>query len=112
VRLLDLPDDPQAAFRVRAVADRGELLKLTQTIRAGIPPARTKHCLAAIEDIAHGLAGASGVFGFPDMGTVAARLERLAERYARLAPTPLDRRRIARLIAAAETLIEQLSGVV
>lgn len=100
---LKLPDDPEAAFRVRLAADRTELVRLLR----GPRNART---LAALEDLAHGLAGSAGVFDFAQLGEAAARLERMAERYRLLRPATLSPRRKTLLMGSAAALLAELTA--
>jgi HPt (histidine-containing phosphotransfer) domain-containing protein len=100
---LKLPDDPEAAFRVRMAADRAELQRLMKR-RPGVTT------FAALEELAHGLAGSAGVFGYHEIGEVAALLERLAERYRRLRPATLSPRRKALLVNATTALLAALDA--
>nr|WP_245258373.1 Hpt domain-containing protein [Rhodopseudomonas palustris] len=62
----------QCDFLQRLDNDVAKLERLANTLRSG--KAR-KASLKQIGEIAHGLAGASGVFGFPQLGDLAAELE-------------------------------------
>jgi CheY-like chemotaxis protein len=69
-------DDPienlRAGFLLRVKKDAAALARLRTARRDGIDPAST---LASIGQIAHGLAGVGGIFGFAEIGDVAAVLE-------------------------------------
>jgi chemotaxis protein histidine kinase CheA len=111
LRFLELPDDPDAAFRVRAAADRTELTRLAQSLHGRNTISRDDDVLATLEELAHGLAGTGGVFGFPGVSTAAEKLERLAERQMRAKAAPLTPQQVTRLASSAAALIEQLNRV-
>lgn len=106
LRFLTLPDDPDAAFRVRAAADHAALLRLGKTARRP-----TERSLIRLEEIAHGLAGTGGVFGFPKVSTIAAKLERLAARCRRLNAAAFGPDQAAKLAAMIDALVAQLEQV-
>jgi len=64
--------------------------------------------LAELEHIAHGLAGAGGVFGHNAVSEAALRVERLAERWRTTAPTTLSLRRKSVLVRALRVLAASL----
>ena len=97
--------DPAAAFRSRARHDRAELLRIGARIGDGAVPD-----LAELERIAHGLAGAGGVFGHADLSSAALRIERLAERWRAEALAVLSPRRKSLLARALRDLDERLSA--
>ncbi len=100
---LKLPEDPEAAFRIRLAADRAELVRL-------MARPRTARTLADLEELAHGLAGSAGVFGHDRVGDAAARLERLAERYRLQKPGSRSQRQKSLLAGAAASLLAALSA--
>jgi HPt (histidine-containing phosphotransfer) domain-containing protein len=103
-----LPTDAALAFRERAKSDRARLLRLAGQVRDPIAWPRLARPLAAIEDLAHGLAGTGGVFGFPALSVAAARVERMAERWRLTSPATLSARRKASLKVAIERLLSEL----
>jgi len=109
-RQLSLPADPEAAFRARMQRDRQRLIELSATLRRPTAWTRAAGRLAAIEHLAHGLAGAGGVFGFADLGEDAARLERLLERWRKQPPAEISSRRIAALDRKLAPVLEQLGA--
>lgn len=103
VEFLSLPADPHAAFRERVDADRVAILDIAGVVRDSAGGARLDRPLARLEKLAHGLAGASGVFGYPGLSRSALRLERWIGRYGIGPAGPLSPRRkasVARLIDA------------
>jgi chemotaxis protein histidine kinase CheA len=108
--LLTLPEDPEEAFRIRAKADRARLLRLRRRVDSTDTRPASDGALAAVEELAHGLAGCGGVFGFPGISTAAAQLERLVERHRRskAAFTAQQRAQLAKRI---DTLIDRLALV-
>jgi len=61
--------------------------------------------------LAHALAGAGAMFGFPSVSTAAARVERLAERWRLDPPETFTPRRAALLAKAIDALVEALRAV-
>jgi HPt (histidine-containing phosphotransfer) domain-containing protein len=96
--------DPDGAFRTRLAADRRALEQLAAGLWRLAPSARQQR-LAAIESLAHGLAGAGGTFGFVAIGEAALALEDLLieQRQGLLAgePAAIDAR-LAALLAALQ----------
>ena len=82
----------------------GQLRNSTDWHRVAMP-------LHTLEDLAHALAGAGGVFGFFAVSAAAARVERLAERWRTKPPEKLTSRRVALLARAADSLIDALRAV-
>lgn len=68
--------DPDGAFRARLAADRHSLEQLAADLWRLAPTVRQQR-LAAIESLAHGLAGAGGTFGFVAISDAALALEEL-----------------------------------
>jgi len=64
-----------------------------------------------LEGLAHALAGAGAMFGFPFVSTAAARVERLAERWRLDPPETFTPRRVALLAKATDSLIDALRVV-
>ena len=64
-------------FLRRINDDAMELAEYRSALNGAIPPA----ALSGIRDIAHGLAGASGIFGFPEVGDAASALEDVIVQY-------------------------------
>jgi HPt (histidine-containing phosphotransfer) domain-containing protein len=99
--------EAMAAFATRLRRDRGAIAALERRLAADAPWDEVAARLAAIESLAHRLAGAAGTFGRPLVGEAARRVERLAERW-RVRPPPrltprrhaLLGRRIAALLRA------------
>jgi len=107
-QLSSQPVDPDLAFRARMQRDRERLIELSATLRRPTAWPRAAGRLAAIEHVAHGLAGAGGVFGFTDLGEDAARLERLLERWRKQPPVEISPRRIAALDRRLAPVLERL----
>lgn len=103
-----LPADPDAAFRQRAARDRARLSRLAERVRHQGARPRMAKSLAEIEELAHGLAGAGGVFGYPSLSAAAARLERLTERWRQARLPALSPRRKSLLAGAIRSLIGEL----
>ena len=78
--------DPDGKFHERLEADRAAVAQLSET-----------GDLKALERIVHGLAGAAGTFGFPEVGEIAIELDEAFR--GGTTPTAVD---IARLLAALE----------
>ena len=87
--------DPHEAFRARVRRDRAKLIRLSAALRRPVRWRRVAASLSAIEGLAHGLAGASGIFGFATLGEDAGRLEQLLERWRLQPPAEISARRIA-----------------
>lgn len=109
-RRRSLAQDPQAAFRARMRRDRRTLIELSSPLRGPMRWTRAAARLAAIEQLAHGLAGASGVFGFAALGQDAARLERLLERWRLRPPEEISPPRIAALLRRLIPVLEGLGS--
>ncbi len=102
-------DDPDAAFAARAARDRARIARLAARVNhAGSGFARP---MTEIEDLAHALAGAGGVFGFDAVSGTAARVERLAERWRRAGLRNLSARRRVLLSSAVRDLLDALDTV-
>ena len=98
--------DPAALFRTRARRDRVQILRLVELLDGeGVA------VLAELERIAHGLAGAGGVFGHADVSEAAARVERLSERWRIADLATLSPRRKSLLAGAVRGLAARLSMV-
>jgi CheY-like chemotaxis protein/HPt (histidine-containing phosphotransfer) domain-containing protein len=65
-------DTLRAGFLLRVKKDVGTLKTLRSAFRSGIDVAKT---LAAIRQVAHGLAGAGGIYGFIEISDAGAALE-------------------------------------
>lgn len=109
-QLSSQPADPGMAFRARMQRDRKTLIELSATLRRPTAWTRAASRLAAMEHVAHGLAGAGGVFGFMDLSEEAARLERLLERWRKQPPVEISPRRIAALDRKLAPVLERLRG--
>ena len=72
VRSVDPLEDLRAGFLLRVKKDAATLAMLRTALREGTDVAAT---LAAIKQVAHGLAGAGGIFGFAEISDAAAALE-------------------------------------
>jgi len=103
-----LTEDPEAAFRVRMRQDRARILRLARRLRGQGAWTAIAPPLARLEQLAHGLAGVSGVFGHAGLGEAAGRVERLLERWRQEAPPCLSPRRRALLAAAIARLTAAL----
>lgn len=106
-----LSTDPQAAFHARARRDRRTLVRLAAEVERQTVWHRAAAPLARMESVAHGLAGASGVFGFTSLGEDAARLERLLERWRVRPPAAMSDRRLVSLRQRLRPLLEKLARV-
>lgn len=106
-----LAADPEAAFRARAARDRQRLLRLAAALRQPVPWHRAAARLEEIERLAHGLAGAGGVFGFPAVSDDAVRLERLVERWRLEPPAEISRPRLAVFARRLAALLASLADV-
>lgn len=73
--------DPIQAFRHRADRDRREIERALAQLDATVGGPPIAELLAEIEDVAHGLAGAGGVFGFSAVSKAALKVERQLERW-------------------------------
>lgn len=103
--------DPEAAFRVRARRDRKDLVRLARPLEAATGWDQAAAAVATMERITHGLAGASGVFGFADVGEHAARLERLLERWRLRPPAAISRRQLATFRRRLVPLLDGLARI-
>lgn len=110
-RTLDPATDPDAAFRARARRDRRTLARLAARVERATGWRRAAASLALMERTAHGLAGASGVFGFVALGEDAAKLERLLERWRLRPPAAISDRRLALLRQRLRPLVDKLALV-
>jgi hypothetical protein len=109
VRPARLAADPAGAFRARARRDRARILLLAERLRGPADWAMMMQPLAELQQIAHGLAGAGGVFGHGAVSETALRVERLAERWQRPAAAMPSPRRKSRLVQAVRALAASLS---
>jgi HPt (histidine-containing phosphotransfer) domain-containing protein len=100
--------DPHAAFCARMRRDRRKLIELSSPLRGPMRWARAAARVAAIEQLAHGLAGAAGVFGFAALGEDAARLERQLERWRLHPPAVISRQRRAAFARNLAPLLARL----
>lgn len=100
--------DPQAAFQARLRRDHRDLIRLSAQVRHTAPWRHVAAPLVAMEGLAHGLAGASGVFGFAALGEEAARLERLLERWRLRPPAEISRQRMVAFVRALAPLLDGL----
>ena len=107
-QLSSQPADPEMAFRARMQRDFQTLIELSAALRRPTAWTRAAGRLAAIEHVAHGLAGAGGVFGFTDLSEDAARLERLLERWRKRPPAEISVQRIAALDRKLAPVLERL----
>lgn len=107
-----LSGDPDAAFRRRVRRDRARILRLTERLERLQAWSRVARPLAELEQIAHGLAGAGGVFGHAAVSLAAARVERLAERWRVALPATLSPRRKSLLAEAVRDLLARLSATI
>ncbi len=107
-QLASQPADPETAFRARMHRDLKTLIELSATLQRPTAWTRAAGRLAAIEHVAHGLAGAGGVFGFTDLSEDAARLERLLERWRKQPPAEISSHRIAALARKLAPVLERL----
>jgi hypothetical protein len=109
IRPARLAADPAGAFRARARRDRMQILRLAERLGALAEWAMVARPLAELEQIAHGLAGAGGVFGHTAVSEAALRVERLAERWRAAAPPTLSPRRKSLLVRSVRVLAASLS---
>ena len=73
----DLPPEVRAAFLARLEQDARRLAALCDGLAAaGLPPPGDPRW-AELDRLAHGLAGAGGSFGFPELSAAAEDVERL-----------------------------------
>jgi len=110
VRGMRLTADPAGAFRARARRDRARILLLAERLGGLADWDAVAHPLAELEQIAHGLAGAGGVFGHDAVSEAALRVERLAERWRTTAPSTLSPRRRSVLVRAMLVLAASLGA--
>lgn len=87
-------DEVQRRFRERAARDRERLAALWRTLAESREDSAADPRWREIEDIAHGLYGAGGTFGYPAISRAAATLER------HVAAQPRRPAALARAIAA------------
>jgi len=102
--------DPVQAFRERAIRDRSKTHRLMAQL-SDLTWARLAQPLAELEALAHGLAGAGGTFGFPELSETAARVERRLEGWRRAAPATLTARQIAGLRTLVASMVAELDVV-
>jgi HPt (histidine-containing phosphotransfer) domain-containing protein len=88
-------------FLVRAARDASRL----EDLLPRLPDGRSDGIASAIEQLAHGLAGAGGSFGFPDISTLAGIAEAQARRLSAGDGDP------ARLEAACRDLLRALAAL-
>lgn len=67
--------DPDGSFALRLAEDRAALGRLAGALDGTVPAGETRDGLAAIELIAHRLAGAAGTFGHAAVSAAALDLE-------------------------------------
>jgi HPt (histidine-containing phosphotransfer) domain-containing protein len=103
--------DPHAAFHARAQRDRRKLARLAGQVERAASRRQMAAALALIEGVAHGLAGASGVFGFTALGEHAAKLERLLERWRTLPLSGLSHGQLAAFRGRLQPLLDGLALV-
>jgi CheY-like chemotaxis protein len=98
---VDLPDDPldelRGAFLHRVKKDAIALAGLRAALQGGTDAPAT---LSGIKQIAHGLAGAGGIFGFAEISDTAAALETTIEPGAGVGIVPA----LDRLLSRIETI--------
>ena len=70
---------PEQAFAARARRDRNEIEALWQTLAGPAGEQVVQARLQRLEDLAHGLYGAGGTFGFDEISRIAGELELLLE---------------------------------
>lgn len=104
--------DPVLDFRRRAARDRDRIARLAATLRAESDWDLVAGTHSELEDLAHGLAGTGGTFGFPSLSVAAARVERLTERRRLRPPSRCTRRQIGLLAEMLESLIAELDAIV
>ncbi len=102
--------DPEAAFRARLRRDRAKLLRLSKALNGPCGWRKVAVPVAEMERVAHGLAGASGIFGFARLGDDAARLERLLERWRLRPPKQMSPQRLAAFRRRLVSVIEKLEA--
>ena len=67
--------DPDGTFALRLIADRAALCELADVLAATVPTGGGSDRLAALERLAHRLAGAAGTFGHAAVSAAALDLE-------------------------------------
>jgi len=103
--------DPVRAFQARAKRNLRRIVKAQGQLCKSDDWRRISELLAVLEEIAHGLSGAGGVFGFSAVSETAAKLERQAERW-RLDPNQiLTSRRRAALAKSVGSLVAALRTI-
>jgi HPt (histidine-containing phosphotransfer) domain-containing protein len=110
-RRLGTSQDPERAFRLRAARDCSRIVRLAQRLRQSADWRRVAKPLRALEELAHALAGAGGMFGFLPVSAAAAKVERLAERWRLDPPKTFTTWRIALLAKATGALVDALQAV-
>jgi chemotaxis protein histidine kinase CheA len=103
------PSDLVQAFRARALRDERRILRIEALLRASTDRTQVSELLVSLEDIAHGLAGAGGVFGFDSVSEAALRVELQVERWrhGEMEWTPRRRTLLTRTVGA---LVAALRG--
>jgi HPt (histidine-containing phosphotransfer) domain-containing protein len=99
------------AFRVRASRDRRKIMLVEALLRKSVEWPRIFEFLTTLEDVAHGLAGAGGVFGFSAVSKTAAKVERQAERWRLDLKQELTARRRAALLRSVGSLVAALRAL-
>jgi HPt (histidine-containing phosphotransfer) domain-containing protein len=103
VTFADIIPEAAAAFAERLQRDGASIGVFATALAARARWEEIAEPLAGIEAITHGLAGAAGTFGYPELGDCAFRVEHLAERWRNDRAPILTRRRallMGRRIAA------------
>ncbi len=103
--------DPVLEFRLRAARDRDRIARLAGMLRAESDWHLVAGTHSALEDLAHGLSGTGGTFGFPALSVAAARVERLTEGRRLRPPSRYTRKQIALLADMLESLIAELDAI-
>jgi len=103
--------DPLQAFRRRAGRDRRQIERALAQLDATVDWPRVAALLTLLENIAHGLAGAGGVFGFSAVSNVASKVERQVERWRIDSKMELSPRRRNALAKSVGLLVAALSAV-
>jgi len=100
--------DPDGSFVRRLRTDRDALLELSSGLWA-TPAVGRRARLAAIESLAHRLAGAAGTFGYPLVGAAALELE---DRVTAGSDSPSDHPTIAESLDRLRAALERSVGTV
>lgn len=103
--------DPLRAFLARAARDRERIAELADGLQIERDWSHVAAPHMALEDLAHGLAGTGGTFGFPSLSAAAARLERLMERRRLRPPARYTRKQIDYLAPRLAALIAELDAI-